>query len=161
VKFSGEVTATGCSGSFQIDLRRRRHGSPAFTTIKTVTTGIGNWSTKLRPKRNATYVAEVRDKTNCDGQASDPVDVLVQVKIKVSLARCDGDGRLTGHVFPDHEGSKVILQRFELGWRKVDSDKLDDFSAFKLAIERCKGRFRIVWPKQGPKNEKGVQPVKF
>jgi hypothetical protein len=161
VKFSGEVTATGCSGSFQIDLRRRRHGSPAFTTVKTVTTGIGSWSTKLRPKRNATYVAEVRDKTNCDGQASDPVDVLVQVKIKVSLARCEGDGRLTGHVFPDHEGSKVVLQRFELGWRKVDSDKLDDFSAFKLATERCKGRFRIVWPKQGPKNEKGVQPVKF
>lgn len=167
-ELSGAVdTDGGCSDSLEIDISRRIHGTDTYRHIATTpVTGDGTWGLRLGARRNASYIAQVRDTDNCRGETSTPTDVLVRVKVKVKAKSkaprsCDGREVVRGKVRPNHADTKVILQkRTRKGWRKVDSDILNKKSRFRLRARRC-GLHRVAWRTQADINVWGATKLRI
>ncbi|MGH2747192.1 MAG: S8 family serine peptidase [Actinomycetota bacterium] len=152
-----------CTDPLEIGISRRIHGNDTYKEIATTpVTSDGTWDLRVAARRNASYIARVRDTRECEGQASAPTDVGVRVKVKAKAPRsCDGGEVVRGRVRPDHKGTKVILQRRKgKGWRQVDSDVLNKKSRFALKARRC-GLHRVVWRAQAVTNEWGAKKLQI
>ena len=166
IRFGNSVTLSGmvsapraCGGSFSVDLSRREFGSDTFEAIATLEVGEDLvWTYTGLPEANASYMATARDTGSCEGRSSSPVDVLVKVKIAAAApARCVRDATVRGSVAPSRPGTTVALQRRSAGkWRKVDADKLNNDSRFRLETDKCRGHFRIVWKGPDIRNERSA-----
>jgi hypothetical protein len=144
---SGSVdTSDGCSSALQVDIQRRVSGTDAFETVATVdVAGDRTWTYTALADRNASYIAVVRTRPDCDGQSSTPVDVLVKAKIRMSSIPHGCSGSVVGRVLPASANSRVFLQRKgPNGWKRVSGDRLNEQSLFHLTATAC-GTYRIVF----------------
>jgi hypothetical protein len=149
----------GCSAPYEVILYKRNHGStdlrPSGDPVST--DGSGRWAVAVRSKKNADWMAEVRSTPRCDGEMSGSEDVLVRAGVMTEPVSCtQGDFTVNGAVRPNHGGSQVKVERFtRKHWRKLDTDRLNGESRYRLSGGSCSGRYRVVWEKQGPENLRG------
>ena len=156
-ELSGRVTEEGsCGGPYFIDISKRRHGQTGHGLVRSglPVSDDGFWSTTLRSSMNATYVAKVRNTSECDGQISSPVDVMVWAKVVILESNCR---RVSGEIRPDKTRSEVVLKKRGERWTPVDRSTVKSGSTFTLRVPRCLKDYMVVWPRQGEENLKGRQ----
>jgi hypothetical protein len=166
VKLFGQVVSSdsSCEDDEFVRIRKRKHGTTRFKELDTAQTDPdGSFQKNIKVKASADYVAFAPAHDNCAEASSDPDQVLA--KVKVSADANDhrvptGDNvRITGAVNPDHDGTKVILQRKKgRKFVKVDSDKLNRRSQveFVLTVDwNGKRVFRVKWNSKDKDHESG------
>lgn len=163
-ELSGEIQRDdNCTGPLEVEVSRRIHGTNSYAVAaSTPVNGAGQWGLQVIGQRNASYVAQVKKTDTCQGDASVPTDVLVRAKIELERPRCSNRAKITGQVLPDHDSTIVRLQRRRATrWRTVDTDELDRGSGFTLQARSCRGRYRVIWPRQGVTNLRGMRAVRW
>ncbi|HVF54387.1 MAG TPA: S8 family serine peptidase [Actinomycetota bacterium] len=162
VTLSGTVTRSApCQGNLNVVVSRRLHGSQQLTPLSgpiPVSATSGSWGFETRVSNNASYVAEVEESSSCASSTSTSADVLVKVDVDADgPSRCSSRPVVTGKVRPNQGGTRVLLKQ-RIGGRSqtVDQSTLDSRSRFKLSPRKCRGTFKVKWPKQNERNEAGV-----
>ena len=97
----------------QVVVQRRSSTTAAYSDVATVTTtGNGQWTHSIRPRRNAYYRAVAKTTPEVASE-----DLLLQVAPKVTLKAASttvaagAKARLRGRIRPRHNGQKVEIQR--------------------------------------------------
>jgi hypothetical protein len=155
VKLAGRVTASrNCTGPFEVSIQQRVYGSDSFVEVARVPAKDGAWSYDFGSRFSSSLTAKPMTKGNCEGRAASPTDVLVKAKITARPPRrCANDPSVTGRIAPDHPGTRVRLESKDWGpWTTVDRARLNDSSKFNLTLPECRGRYRIVWSADDPRN---------
>ncbi len=93
---------------------------PSFIDVFSASTDSqGRFTVTDRPTKSAAYIAVVEADDNCEGDTSDEVTVLVRVKLRITPSENNperGDRiRIKGSLRPQHDGTKMILQRKKNG----------------------------------------------
>jgi hypothetical protein len=166
VNLSGQIVSSdqSCEDDEFIRIRRRVHGTTTFKELTTAQTAAdGTFEADVKVNANADFVAFAAGHDQCADDTSDPVQVLAKVKV---TAKSNFSGvpkgekvKITGSVNPDHDGTKVILQRKKSGvFEKVESDKLNKQSKFEFVLTvnwNGKRIFRVKWKSQDENHEAG------
>ncbi len=108
-----------------------------------------------RPTKSADYIAVVEAEDNCEGDISDEVTVLVRVKLRITPSENTPDRgeriRIKGSVRPQHDGTKMILQRKKNGRFvrfKVDTLNRRSFANYVFRARFNRAVFRVKWRSQ-------------
>lgn len=159
--FSSDST---CTDNEFVQISKRSHGTDQFLPFSSDQSAAdGSYSMTVIANESADYQASVAAHDNCRDASSDPVSVLVKVKVTIvvdDFSPARGDNvRFTGKVTPKHGGTKVVLQRKKGGrWVKVATDKLSSRSRYLIVIDADwrRGRlFRVKWPSADANHETG------
>jgi hypothetical protein len=148
VTFSTPVTLTGgvkgAKAGVVVTLERRAAGATAFVPAGTATTDAqGDYTFTLRPARSSAYRATAAT-TPPATSAEAPVEIAPLVGLKVSDATPSAGKRVrfSGTVRPQHDGTRVALQRKRAdgSWATVRTPRLGDAGS---AYSRYSTRLRI------------------
>jgi hypothetical protein len=138
---------------------RQKANEEFFTAFKTVTTDENDsWLLNVHSRRNVSYLAQVKPQDNCNGPFSQPVDVLVRVKVGMfhpnHAKPCTGPYVVRGHIWPRKPGDEVILRRTN---RKhpLDTSTVNSDNVYELHVPSCDGTYRVIWHRQDDENIKG------
>jgi hypothetical protein len=156
VTLSGRIFSSNasCTDNEFVQITRRVHGTNQFQNLTTTQTAAdGQFEKSLTVTRSASYQAVSPAHDNCATASSDPVTVLVKVKVSIDVSDFRPERgstvTFTGKVTPGHGGTKVVLQRKKGGrWVKVDTDQLNNRSRYSITIDafwRQDRAFRIKW----------------
>lgn len=162
VTLSGVVSdQLPCAGSASVSLYRQTFGTAGFERIASGldVDATGRWEHEVAARHNATYVATPDATSTCEPVSSDPAVVRARVKIAARVLRyCDLLHRVEGRMTPPHPGTNVYLgERVAGRWYRRDGDRVGGRGRFELVTPRCSGRFRVLWPKQSPANDRGTK----
>jgi hypothetical protein len=137
-----------------VQIKRRVHGEDSFTDLTSAqSSSDGSFSLPLEVTQSADYEAVAPSHDNCATATSDPATVLVKVKVSINVNEFrpvrDSFVTFTGNVTPDHDGTKVVLQRKRAGrWVKVAAATLDSRSSYRFRVQASWRRsrlFRVKW----------------
>jgi hypothetical protein len=158
---SGRVGADpGCSGPYRVTVRRKprrgsalaHHRGGGGVAANAVRVGAdGRWRLRTRATRTAEYAAVVQPTRSCasGGVASAVVEVAARIRLFVPRS-CRPGSVVSGRLRPSEPRTRILLQRrTRRGWATVARDRLDHHSAFGLRLPSCRGRYRVLWPRQG------------
>ena len=170
VRLAGRIDSDDptCEDLELVEIRRRVHGTTSETDFIEVETGLdGSFSVSFRARQSADYRAVAPGDDRCAGAASSPVTFLVRVTVRISASdRSPRRGdvvRFVVKVAPEHEGTRVVLERRK-GKRFVrvatgDLDE-DSWAVFRVSADwRGTRKFRARWPGQDDDHEAGTSRV--
>lgn len=165
VTFSGEIISeeAGCRDDEVVEIRRRVHGTFSFENFATTATEPdGTYEVTARVDESANYQAVAPAHDTCDETSSEAVTVRVRVVISIRVNDRTPEAGSTvvfrGRVTPNHEGSRVVLQRKRGDrWVKVEIDELNRRSRYRIAIDPgVKTRvYRVRWRSVDDDHESG------
>jgi 3',5'-cyclic AMP phosphodiesterase CpdA len=157
IRLSGVAGSERCGVPNSVTVSKRVHGRATSHGMRSVSVAPdGSWATKLRARRNLSFLARPESTEACDGLTSNPIDVLVKSKITVRSVNCRTTRRVTGRVRPSNRGAKVSLARRKRGsWKVIDTDRLDRRGRFALNLNRCRGTYRVRGPLNSAQNSPG------
>ena len=148
VTFSTPVTLTGkvkgAKGGVVVSLERRAADATTFVAAGTATTdGNGDYSFSQRPSKSSVYratAATTPPATSPDTAVA--VAPLVGLKVGDSTPRKGQRVRFRGTVRPQHDGTRVSIQRKKADgtWATVKTPRLTDAGS---TYSRYSKRFRI------------------
>lgn len=158
LSLTGTIRAGGaCFPPYTVTIERRGVNSSTYRAIATVIAGADQtWTFRTAGRYNVAYRAFVTT-AGCSGPPSKPAPVLVKARIHVhDVSHCRSPQPVTGWVQPKRSREWVVLQsRGRRRWRTIRRDMLDRHSRFALLAPFCDRIYRLVWPVQDVRNEKG------
>lgn len=163
VTFSGQILSGDrtCTDNEFVQIRRRVFGTTTFQDMLTTASDAqGRFTFTRRVTQSADYVAVATAHDNCREATSGEVSVLVKVKLAIIASDTTpsrGDRvRIKSAVTPQHDGTKLILQRKKgKRWVKVDAKNLNRRSRAQFVITANFGSrtFRTLWRSQDAEHE--------
>lgn len=148
VTFSNPVTLTGkvkgAKAGVMVSLERRSTDAPAFVPAGTVATaGNGDFSFTQRPSQSTVYRATAATTPPAtSGEVTTAVAPLVGLRVGDSTPRKGQRVRFRGTVRPQHDGTRVAIQRKRRDgtWATVATPRMRDAGS---AYSRYSKRLRI------------------
>jgi hypothetical protein len=166
ITLSGQVISsnTSCEDNEFVRIRRRVHGTDTFENFRSVTTDAeGKFESSFEATNSADYQAFAPSHDTCADSTSEPVTVLARVTVSITVdefrPKRGSTVHFSGKVEPNHDGTRVVLQRKKNGsWVKVKRDTLDAQSRYSFAIVadwRRDRLFRVKWIQGDSDHEEG------
>jgi hypothetical protein len=171
VTLSGRVLSDpGCSGPFRVLLRKHprlpvdQHGVASGATGTSIRVGADRrWRVRVRADRTAEYAATVHPTRTCGSGTGVTTVVEVAARITAFVPRRCRRGRVvSGRIFPPQPATRVLLQRRRGSrWVTVVRRRVGHHSEFGFPLPGCRGRYRIVWPRQGVVSLRGTKRLRL